>query len=619
MSDLLNKIQEWNCKDRLSGFSYRLADDKFGMDTIIPMELDIDESNMSVKIPFADGNRRDGVGDLLEISGIDTSRHRTNPIVLFDHGKNHSLPIGLAEDKEGKYTVELNLVENKAFGTCFFYQGENSEHSLFCDQLFDLVARRYVRAGSIGYQVKRAIPLPPIPDSGTPEGLHLLSVLMLEFSIVIMPANQDTVRKVLSMKKISGCTPSPVLVKSFENFCNGDVKTMVTVPSINSIKTLENKEEDDPLELDLNKEEVKLLRKKYRKMVEERSVSKMKREVKEAPAKIKELKAKKKSDVLPGEDDEMEQLEEHKDLEDEQVEEPLGAQALRRMHEDCSILMRDYDKITPLLEHVGVKERLLTKLMDLEEELSSIEESFTKEYPDLKSLDDYDDSEDLEEEDSELEEEEENVEEDTEDLEEDLEEEEDVSAEDAMDGMGKALKEVRKKYKKKCVDCEEHTKNEEEFEEQEVKNTPENQEEDFSDSEYKTIGESSEFLKSMSEESNFDDEKRMNSYHHHKLLDPISSLVSNDQKMMTHRVTLGKACNYLKRMSSEKAFGDVHKEEALVHHKGLNNIVSSRKVLTPEKEVPVENVVDENTKSLFEKQSKQLLELKNKLESIVSI
>ena len=44
----------------------------------------INESEMSVTFPFASGVRRDSVGDLLEIGGIDTSRHIRNPVVLFE-------------------------------------------------------------------------------------------------------------------------------------------------------------------------------------------------------------------------------------------------------------------------------------------------------------------------------------------------------------------------------------------------------------------------------------------------------------------------------------------------------------------------------------------------------
>lgn len=81
---------------RLPGYAYKYAPNAYGLDTAFIGEPEIDESQCSIWIPFADGNSRDGVGDLLEVGGIDTTRHKKNPIVLFDHGKQVTLPIGLA-------------------------------------------------------------------------------------------------------------------------------------------------------------------------------------------------------------------------------------------------------------------------------------------------------------------------------------------------------------------------------------------------------------------------------------------------------------------------------------------------------------------------------------------
>lgn len=208
---------------RLDRFSYKLDESgQFGLDVPFADNLDIDESSMSVVIPFADGNRRDGVGDLLEIGGIRTDRHRMNPVVLFDHGKAITLPIALAEDPRNKsYTVELDTVSKQARCKAFFYQGKgmngldrDGDHGLFCEQLFDLIAKRYIRAGSIGYQALKAMKLPADYATGTPEGLHLLVTSLLEASAVVVPANQDTVLKALSLPKICGKPPCAHLVKS---------------------------------------------------------------------------------------------------------------------------------------------------------------------------------------------------------------------------------------------------------------------------------------------------------------------------------------------------------------------------------------------------------------------
>lgn len=209
------------------GHAYPLSGSDYGMDVAFGPELALDEGEMSVWVPFADGNRRDGVGDKLEVAGINTERHRANPVVLFDHGKQYVLPVGLAE-RDGQYLVEIDPAARTARGKAYFYQGTKAQgdklqvtggegdHALFCEQLFHLMAQKFIRAGSIGYQVIHAKHLGPDHESGTPAGLHLLSVLMLEFSVVVMPANMDTVRKALAMPRVCGKSLHPGLAKSLQ-------------------------------------------------------------------------------------------------------------------------------------------------------------------------------------------------------------------------------------------------------------------------------------------------------------------------------------------------------------------------------------------------------------------
>ena len=145
---------------------------------------------------------------------------------------------------------------------------------------------------------------------------------------------------------------------------------------------------------------------------------------------------------------------------EEIVEEKLGAQALRRLHQDGSILMVEYDEILGLLENDSVKARLQAKLEELEQELSDIEEEFGKEYGDLPALEGAKDLEAPEEEEpGEVEE----VEAEEKDLpgegDEDAEGDDDVveagsdddddevPVEEAVEGMqAKTLQDVRKKY-----------------------------------------------------------------------------------------------------------------------------------------------------------------------------
>jgi hypothetical protein len=215
-------------------FGYLLEENRklYGIDSVFPEDSDgwVDEKNMALWIPIADGNRRDGVGDLLEVQGIVSERHRKNPVVLFDHGKQVTLPIAMACERNDdgqydrtKYTFQIDANERNARLNAYFYQGKGMtgvergkeyDHALFTEQLYDMVAKRMLGAGSIGYQVIKSIPLQPDYSAGTPEGVHLLKILMLEGSLVVMPANMDTVQKCLAMPTICGKPISPYLVKS---------------------------------------------------------------------------------------------------------------------------------------------------------------------------------------------------------------------------------------------------------------------------------------------------------------------------------------------------------------------------------------------------------------------
>ncbi len=220
---------------RLGGYSYKLSPDeaRYGLDAYAGDEYVVDERAMSFTLPFADGTNRDGVGDVLEVEGIDTTRHELNPICLYDHGKAVQLPIGLCESPDRKYTVQIDPQSRKAKATVYVYQGKGDflqdgekdyDHALFCEQLFHLWVKRLIRSGSIGYQVVQAREIPPDYVKGTPQGLHLIKTLMLECSTVVLPANKDTVRthgkgfcpvrEILCMGRVCGKSLSPMLVKS---------------------------------------------------------------------------------------------------------------------------------------------------------------------------------------------------------------------------------------------------------------------------------------------------------------------------------------------------------------------------------------------------------------------
>lgn len=229
-------------------YSYLVKDagpDRYGIDVIMAETPKYDLNKMCLWIPIADGARRDGVGDRIRIEGIDLERHMKNPLFLFDHGKEKKLPLGSFRERDtGVYTVQKDLVAGTMGGWGYFYQGKDADnlgngkaskseqydHALFCEQTFDMAVKCLINGGSIGYQVKRAQEIPPDYERGTPKGLDLIATLMLEGSLVILPANMDTVNKFLVDNFCCGKTLDHVLYKSLEYF--SDKHTIqATVPA----------------------------------------------------------------------------------------------------------------------------------------------------------------------------------------------------------------------------------------------------------------------------------------------------------------------------------------------------------------------------------------------------
>lgn len=267
----MNHVELLNSRSkRLANYSYKLAEGQYALDMVIPEVIDLDEKRMSVWIPFADGNAKDGVGDVTEVAGLRLDRHMKNPVCLFDHGKSVTLPIGLSEDPEtSAYTVEIDATNRTARGNIFFYQGkglkienvnkdDEYDHAIFCEQIYDMLAKKFIRGGSFGYQVIKAMPLQADYDSGVPQGLHLFSTLLLEFGPTIIPANKDTVRKMLCLDTICGKPKSPAFVKSLTPYAGEKV---VQIPGdLNWLKEEEKEPEHKstpvPFTDDLSKTDV---------------------------------------------------------------------------------------------------------------------------------------------------------------------------------------------------------------------------------------------------------------------------------------------------------------------------------------------------------------------------
>lgn len=178
----------------------KFADDVYSLDSPI-YQLDVDESAMSASNILAT-TVRDRQGDILETDGISLTAHRANPVVLWDHGRQHTLPIGKTESPSGLYTVNRGndvLTEKTYF----------SQSSPVAMQVFALIAEKTIRANSIGFRKILAKELasdpsrgfvPGMQGKGTPAGLHVIESELAEVTWCAVGQNPEAVAKALGRK-----------------------------------------------------------------------------------------------------------------------------------------------------------------------------------------------------------------------------------------------------------------------------------------------------------------------------------------------------------------------------------------------------------------------------------
>lgn len=423
---VLNSIIDARDK-RSEGMSYKLDDSGlYAMDATMPEVIDMDEGKMSMWIYFADGNRRDGVGDLININGISTERHRKNALVLWDHGKSGvALPIGMGweRDRNGKYdpnkyTVHMDPDRRQGKVNAFFYQGKGIpgqdrskeyDHALFCEQLYHMASVKMLGAGSIGYTIIEGTELPIDYSRGIPKGVHLHRVNMLEASLTVIPANQDTVRKALCMGKVCGKPLSPMLVKSLTPYApmkktmlgpegtdslgtkrlQTPGKTQAKVPLANlpdtkipppkwkpgvgAIKkddTVDNKEkkrpEEDAAELDQPLEPTP--------------------SGNPAPEQTQSAPPPAPAPSMPNEPDPMMDPTMAPGNMVQMPPEKFSAQVLRRVHEDHRLLMADYDEMLGQLEHPEIAQGMIGILQGLDAALNGLEQMWMTHHANLPPL-----------------------------------------------------------------------------------------------------------------------------------------------------------------------------------------------------------------------------------------
>lgn len=149
---------------------------------------------------------QDRDGDVMKPEGcLDTLHtYQANPVVLFDHGEDIKIPIGMSETPDD-HRCTIEVLPDKIKGRVFFHC-----ETLESSQIARLTEKKVLRAASIGYKGIDADPVDPRrPRNGMVYNLWEL----VEWSIVPVPANQDALLQALGCKWEGKALADPIAHK----------------------------------------------------------------------------------------------------------------------------------------------------------------------------------------------------------------------------------------------------------------------------------------------------------------------------------------------------------------------------------------------------------------------
>jgi len=124
----------------------------------------------------------DDNGNKADIGGWDLERFRKNPVVLFNHQRNHP-PIGRAD--------RVDIIGNQMLASIEFAP------SKFGQAIADLVTQNFIRGASPGWAPTAGAWEWLRNANGFPTGIHSHKQELREISIVGLPANPETLKQAL--------------------------------------------------------------------------------------------------------------------------------------------------------------------------------------------------------------------------------------------------------------------------------------------------------------------------------------------------------------------------------------------------------------------------------------
>ncbi len=188
----------------------------------------VDQSAMSVTCVLTSANP-DRQGDIINPAGGDFSEHETNPVVMFHHGKQHKLPIGKAEDRDGNYTVKhvkSPTGNDILIGTTHFAQSNQ-----FAQDVFGLVAEDVLRGVSIGFdppELEDDVDILGPSPSLDRNAMHFKSWKLLEYSHTPIGVNRDALTVKIEKALEGSVKMHRFLLKALQPFAH-QRKTVVPV------------------------------------------------------------------------------------------------------------------------------------------------------------------------------------------------------------------------------------------------------------------------------------------------------------------------------------------------------------------------------------------------------
>ncbi len=205
-------------------------------DSVIqPATLDIDTSKCVVKCVISTGNE-DFAKDVIDIDGIDLSKHELNPVVLFNHQRWLN-GVAKAKDPDGKYTVRK--AGKQLLGDSWFPQSLAASM-----EIFSLIEAGVINGISIG-----GIPIEKyarVDKQGYPTGgAEIVRMVMNEFSHCVLPENGEAV--VLAVEKgLRGKALTPYIRSTFDPIYKSFKDKQPTIVSvIKMADETDDKKKDD--------------------------------------------------------------------------------------------------------------------------------------------------------------------------------------------------------------------------------------------------------------------------------------------------------------------------------------------------------------------------------------